>query len=221
MDHLLMQAIEQVHLNMLHENHFLQFFILDIHDLNIINDFIKNDSRDSFTLLFKRYAKKILNLALYYYNDKEEAEEIVQEVFLKIWIKRKSINKPEAFESLLYKTAKNLIFDSLKKQVHIKAYAEYLKWGEFHYQTKNTEDTIFYNELNHFYNELLEKLPPKRKEVFILSRKEGLSNKEIAAKLQIFVRTVEEHVRQSIQYLKKIINKRYDLLILFIMFHLI
>jgi RNA polymerase sigma-70 factor, ECF subfamily len=190
---------------------------MDVKELNTIVDFIQNDSRSAYTVLFKKYANKIYHLALYYYHNKEDAEEVVQEVFLKIWIKRKAIKDPAAFPSLLYTTAKNMIYDSFKKQVHIKAYTEHLNLCDFYKQTQNTEETVIYNELETYYEELLKRIPEKRREVFIMSRKQGLTHQEIADQLNISIRTVEEHVRQSIKYLKKLIEERYQFILISIL----
>jgi RNA polymerase sigma-70 factor (family 1) len=191
--------------------------IMDVIELNTIVDFIQNDSRSAYTVLFKKYANKIYHLALFYYHNKEDAEEVVQEVFLKIWIKRKAIKDPAAFPSLLYTTAKNMIYDSFKKQVHIKAYTEHLKLYSFHKQTQNTEETVIYNELETYYEDLLKRMPEKRREVFILSRKHGLTHQEIADQLNISIRTVEEHIHQSLKYLKKLIEERYQFILISIL----
>ncbi|MFW5760900.1 MAG: RNA polymerase sigma factor [Cyclobacteriaceae bacterium] len=180
--------------------------------------FIRQDDKKSFAELFKRYSKKVFQLALHYFHNEDDAEEIVQEVFIKIWIKRKSIQSPEAFSSFLYTTAKNMIFDSFRKEIKHKAYAEYLSKSSFHKQTENTEETIFYNDLEKIYTQLLEELPLKRKEVFTLSRQQGFSNQEIAEKMNISVKTVEEHIYQSLKFLKEIIKKRYELVILLLAF---
>lgn len=183
-------------------------------EYHIIQKFLSDDDKNAFAEIFKRYSNKVFQLAIYYYHHEEEAEEIVQEVFLKIWIKRKSIQSAEAFSSFLYTTTKNMIFDSFKKEVKHKAYAEYLRKSNLHKQTENTQETIFYNDLEKIYSELLEELPSKRKQVFALSRKEGYSNQEIAEKLNISVKTVEEHIYQSLKFLKKLIKQRYDLLVI-------
>jgi RNA polymerase sigma-70 factor, ECF subfamily len=190
---------------------------MDIKELNTINDFIENDDRSAFALLFQKYSEKIFNLALYYYHNTEDAEEIVQEVFLKIWTKRKTIKNPSGFPSLLYTTAKNMIYDSFKKQIHIKAYADYLRLSDFHNRTQNTEETVLYNELENLYQDLITKMPEKRREVFLMSRKQGLSNHEIADQLHLSIRTVEEHIRQALRYLKKLIEERYQTYIILIL----
>jgi len=186
----------------------------------IIENFIQRDDKGAYAEIFKLYSNKVYRLAVHYFHNEDDAEEIVQEVFLKIWIKRKSIKSPEAFSSFLYTTAKNMIFDSFKKEVRHKAYTEYLSKSNFHQQTENTEETVFYNDLEKIYTELLEELPAKRKEVFTLSRREGYSNQEIAEKMNISIKTVEEHIYQSLKFLKEIIKKRYEMIILLIAFFL-
>jgi RNA polymerase sigma-70 factor (ECF subfamily) len=183
---------------------------------DIIEKFIRHDDKNAYAEIFRLYSKKVYHLAMHYYHNEEDSEEIVQEVFLKIWVKRKSIQSPEAFSSFLYTTSKNLIFDSFKKEVRHKAYADYLSKSKFTQQTDNTEETVFFNDLEKIYTELLEELPAKRKEVFTLSRQEGFSNLEIAQKMNISVKTVEEHIYQSLKFLKQIIKKRYELIILLI-----
>jgi len=183
---------------------------MNLEEKNTISSFIEYDSKPAFTILFQKYSDKIYNLAIHYYNSPGEAEEIVQEVFLKVWIKRKSIKTPEAFWSFLYQTAKNMIFDSFRKQIHIKAYSEYLRLSDFKTQTKNTEETILYRDLNNYYQQLIETMPAKRKEVFLLCNQQGLNHQEIADRMDISIRTVEEHMRQAVNYLRKLIKNRYQ-----------
>jgi len=190
---------------------------MNITEHQIIEKFISHDDKNAYAELFKRYSKKVYHLAMHYFHNDEDAEEIVQEVFLKIWIKRKSIQHPQAFSSFLYTTAKNMIFDSFKKEIKHKAYADYLSTSKIHQQTDNTEETVFFNDLEKIYTELLEELPAKRKEVFTLSRQEGYSNLEIAQKMNISVKTVEEHIYQSLKFLKQIIKNRYELIILLLL----
>ena len=84
-------------------------------DLDDLIGRLKQNDKEAFNLLFYMYAEKLFKFSLTFFNEETEAEEIVQEVFLKIWLKRKTISDPSTFNAYIYTIAKNLIFNNLKK----------------------------------------------------------------------------------------------------------
>lgn len=174
-------------------------------DLDELIGRLKQDDKEAFNLLFYMYAEKIFKFSLTFFNSEVEAEEIVQEVFLKIWLKRDKITDPSTFNAYIYTIAKNLIFNNLKKNVYKKKYESY-QYSHPKAHHNDTENEVIYKETKQCIERALDQLPKKRKQVFLLSRKEGLKNKEIAEKLDISIKTVETHMSLSLKYLRGVLH---------------
>lgn len=183
---------------------------------------LKHGSEEAFQALFNKYASRLYFIAMRYLNDKEESEEIVQEVFYKVWVNHKTIEPELPFIPFLVRIAKNMIFNQSKHKIVQNAYFNHLS-SSFVDRNKQTEEHILFNEVKKIIDQYIESFPPKRKETFILSRQQGLSNNEIAEKLNVSVRTVENHINQALKALK-IYLKAYGymniVLILSIFFYL-
>lgn len=174
-------------------------------DLDELIGRLKHHDKEAFNLLFYMYAEKIFKFSLTFFNAEAEAEEIVQEVFLKIWLKRKTISNPSTFNAYIYTIAKNLIFNNLKKNIYKKKYESYL-YSNHQAHQNDTENEVLYEETKQRIEKALDQLPKKRREVFLLSRQEGFKNKEIAEKLNISIKTVESHMSLSLKYLREVLR---------------
>lgn len=160
-------------------------------------------SKSAFTDIFYAYHKKIYLFCRKYFFNQEDAEEVVQDVFLKLWQRRKNIDPEQNFQSYLYAIAKNSVYDSLKKKV--KQQMQYYDTS-FDEAVNETENLVLFRELQKNFDEALTTLPDKRREIFYMSRKEGLSNKEIAEKMGISLKTVETHISLAIQHFRKLFD---------------
>ncbi len=174
-------------------------------DLGDLIGRLKQHDKEAFNLLFYMHAEKIFKFSLTFFNSEVEAEEIVQEVFLKIWLKRNKITDPSTFNAYIYTIAKNLIFNNLKKNVYKKKYESYY-YSNPQATLNDTENEVIYEETKQRIECALDQLPKKRKQVFLLSRQEGLKNKEIAERLDISIKTVETHMSLSLKYLRNVLQ---------------
>ena len=175
---------------------------------------LSQGNKKAFNEIFQLFHQKIFIFCLKYHFSKEESEEVVQEVFLKLWLNRKSLNPSQNLKSYIYTIAKNIIINSLRKKSYQKAAYEYnINLQDIHCETENS---IITKDLENLFENAIQVLPGKRKEIFILSRKEGLSNKEIAEKLNISIKTVESQMRLSFQFLKEVLKKYANVVIVFI-----
>lgn len=163
---------------------------------------LKKDDHDSFQKLFEYYSNPLYKFALGYLKSKEVAEDLVQEVFIKIWNNRKNIKTNTSFQSYLFTIALNSVrkyFNKLSQQ------------NEFKHQilidfSKNQSDfdkNTDYQYLLDRLDELINQMPEKRREVFIKKKYEEKSLKEIAEELSITTKTVEYHITEAMKYLKK------------------
>ena len=171
---------------------------------NIIHGLRKNDQK-AFDHLFDLYHKKIFYFCLQQGLDTVGAEEVVQEVFVKIWNSRKHIEPKGNIQGYIYMIAKNVILDEFKKRIKRRAAENY----QLHLlqSTNNTQEKVAYNELKEMIAKILVTMPEKRRLVFELSRFKGLSNKEIANEMGIAVKTVEAHLTQAIQNFKEVFKR--------------
>lgn len=155
----------------------------------------------SFSELFDRYGKRLYFFAKGYLKSDEDAEEIVQEVFMKIWRNREVLSTEKSFESYLFTIAKNGILNIIRKSKSEQAYLTYAKI----HPDKNTllDDELNFIELKAAYEKTIENLSPRRKEIYLLSREQHLSNIEIAKKMNISVKTVENQMTSAIAEIKR------------------
>lgn len=167
---------------------------------------LKEGDNQAFEKLFHRYHKKVFYFALRYNNSREDAEGVVQDVFIKIWNERKSLKEDLSFNSYVFTITKNHLFNINRKKLNEKAYREYF----VHHFTRidnRPEEDIIYSDLKKKIDDVIEDLPTQRRKIFIMSRREGMSNKEIAEELGLSVRTVEVHISLALKTIKKISNK--------------
>jgi len=156
------------------------------------------------------YAQKIISLP------DEEARDIVQDVFVKFWNDCKKLDIQFSIRSYLFVSVKNKCFDLLrKKNRNIKVQ----EISNEHDIADESFETYILTELETLFNSSLSKLPERCREVFELSRFQGLKNREIAAKLNLSEKTVENQVTKALHILKKELKDFLLLLALFELLH--
>lgn len=162
---------------------------------------LKEGDKEAFSLLYKHYWERIYAFGRLYLDRKERAEDVVQEVFVKIWESREFLREEENFKGLLFIITRNLIFNQYRKNVNEDFYKmTVLAAMEASY---SLEEEIEAGDLREYIDLLIRDLPPKRREIFDLSRKEHKTYKEIAALLQISEKTVENQIGEALKYLKR------------------
>lgn len=162
---------------------------------------IRKDDKVAFYNLYERYCNRLYGFVLRYVKLKTDSEEIVQEVFIKIWENRDKIDASK-FESFLFTIAHNSIISMFRKRSAEMKYRDYLKSLQKFEDSSDATLNLQINELNNEIQSLLNKLTPRQQEVFHLSRTDGLKHKEIAKKLNISVNTVKKHITNTTTYLK-------------------
>jgi RNA polymerase sigma-70 factor (ECF subfamily) len=171
---------------------------------------LRDGSPEAFEKLFHTYGGKLYNFILKLSSgDVYLAEEMVQNTFIRIWETRTSLNPDKSFLSYLCTIARNKLVNEYEHRTVEYIHREYIL--KFHSTIDNsTEKETDRNLLEEFIDRLIEKLPPARKQVFILSKKEMLSNKEIAERLRISESTVQTQLSKAISFLKEHLAKYYD-----------
>lgn len=165
---------------------------------------LKKDNGKAYEKLFNIYHKKIYYFALGYLKHKEKAECIVQTVFLKLWEIRHQLDEEQSLNNLLYKIAKNNILNHIRHNNYYKEYCVWLKEKEGKQTIDNsTNENINLNDVKCFFKKEIEKMPPKRKSIFLMSREEHFTNDDIAKTLNISKRTVDNQIYRAIKQLKQ------------------
>lgn len=177
----------------------------------------KEGNQQAFEKLFEQYHKKLYAFLFRLLNAKEDAEEIVQETFIKIWEKREDFIEGYPFQSFLFKIAKNAFLNLNRKKVNRKVFEDHLDFLN-EISSGNTDDYIIFKETTEIINTVIGGLPPKRKKIFLLRRIEGFSRQEIANKLEISVITVDSQLLKANRYLKEEL-KKYSLLMIILFFN--
>lgn len=159
---------------------------------------IKLGDKKAFDLLFLNYYKSLCGFANAFFYDNDDAEEAVQKMFVRLWENRKKLIIPENPKAFLFKSVYNESMKILRhKTTHSKHITAYFK--NLHSTTEETTDYSYF--LPHLHN-AVEKLPEKCRQIFVLNKMEGLTQKEIAEYLEISVKTVENQIAIAVSKLR-------------------
>lgn len=162
---------------------------------------IKAGEKEAFRYLFTTYGSRIYAFGLSYLKNKSDAEELLQEVFLKLWEIRNDLDSAKSVKSLLFKICINLIYDQVRRKNVQQAYLNYS--GINHViSSENTWDEVIYEDTNRNLQKLIASIPEQRQRIFRMSKEQGLSNEEIARQLNLSQRTVENQLYRAINFLK-------------------
>ena len=156
----------------------------------------------AFEIIFHRYKNRVKGFVHKLLPPNISSDVILQEVFIKIWINRKNIDPAKNFSSFVFTISKNLVLDQLKSTVNKK-----LIYAERHILEEiiagNEPQKTSEEDMEIMLQNCINKLPTRRRQIFNLSRFEGLTYKQIAAKLNISENTVDTQIRKSLQFLRQ------------------
>lgn len=169
---------------------------------------------DAFDQIFQRYGDKLFGFAFKYLKSKEDAEELVQDVFLKIWENRKKLKQESSLKSYLFTiTYHNICRIFRRKQIFLR-FMEESKVNANYFV--DTEEQIEYKSVIEQVDKLIDKLPEKQKVIFIKSYKEGKSSKVIAKELNLAPGTIDNNISAALKFLRNQISDENLALLLFI-----
>ncbi len=164
--------------------------------------------------MFNKYNKRVYYFAFSYLKNKEEAEDVVQEVFMNLWRFREQINEFYIFNKYLFKITYNEICKKFRKQASDKKQMEEVL-RNFIFEDNSTNLDLEYNNLLETANSLIEKLPSRQKKIFLLSINDQLTSEQIAQQLNISKKTVENYLAMAKTTLRKSLSEGGILSILF------
>ncbi|MBL7967072.1 MAG: RNA polymerase sigma-70 factor [Prolixibacteraceae bacterium] len=163
---------------------------------------LRGGSQDAFEQLFDSYSQKLYRFSYSYLKAEAEAEEIVQDVFLKLWENRDKLRNETSFQSYLFTIAFNAIRKHFNKKTRDERFRANLLelLSEENPSLENHSD---FETLVARLDQLIEAMPSRRKEIFLKRKKEGKSISEIALDMDISPKTVENQITEAMNYLKK------------------
>ena len=166
----------------------------------------------AFNTLFKEYSNRLFRFAYGYLKSEAEAEELVQEVFARIWENRKALNDELSFKAYVF----TISFNIIKKNFRTKAYLEkYFRSKIYNEEDMETSQKISYDSLLQYIKELATKLPERRREIFMRSRFEGQKIQEIAEAMKISHKTVENQLTEALKFIRDNLKKEEIAILLF------
>ena len=171
---------------------------------------LKNGSFQAFERLYNMYSGKLYNFIMRISSGNQYmAEEVVQSAFIRVWEVRERVEPESSFISFLCTIAKNLLMNMYQRQTVEYVYNEYLKNTGVD-RDSQTEESIDLRFLNEYIDSLAEELPAQRKKIFILSKRQNYTNKEIAEMMGISESTVATQLSLAVKFMREQLMKHYE-----------
>jgi len=170
---------------------------------------------DAFDQVYQRYAGKLYAFSLKYLKSKEEAEELVQSVFLKVWEHKKNLKKDTSFKSYLFTIAYNEICNLFRRRKYQQNFITKIETESWE-SCGETEDQIEFQFVLEQVDQIIARLPEKQKTIFLKSRQEGKSTKEIADEFGLSPGTIDNYISESLKFIRTNLKDKHFSTLLFI-----
>jgi len=175
----------------------------------LINSLRKGEEK-AYMLIVNTYHRKLHAYAFSLIDNKAQAQDIVQNVFLKTWQFRKKLNAKYPIQSFLYKSVYNEFINTYKKDKSTMILQK--KYYDFLYEEAEKIDEKGLEKITEVVTKEIDKLPPKCKQIFSLSKKEGLTNIEISNYLNVSIKTVEAQITKAFSKLRESLSDKMEAL---------
>lgn len=183
-------------------------------DTELVERLQKGDV-EAFDLIYEKYSMNLYSFGLKYLRSKEESEELVQSVFLKLWENYKSLNKDLSFKSYLFTIAYNDICKLFRKRNYRQKFIDETLHENYH-SSSGMEESIDYKSVMDLVQQIINKLPVRQKSIFLKSRQEGKSTKEIAEEIGLSPGTVDNYISEALKFIRCQLRKENVSILLFL-----
>jgi RNA polymerase sigma-70 factor (family 1) len=191
--------------------------MMTITDNEAVFEALRSGDATAYATLFSAYYQRLCRYAMRFVRDDAATEDLVQDCFLRLYERREALT-PMSLSSLLFTMVRNRCLNYLKHKVLVEGYqAEALKQQSGSEQlyaldmTGNADASVIYDDLKRQLDAIIAGLPPRTREVFAMSRNEGMKNKEIAAALGISEKVVEKHITKALAVMRAGLKGKTDL----------
>ena len=167
---------------------------------------ISRGDEAAFSEIFYYYVPRLYSFIQKMTRSAEAAEELVQEVFLSLWLNREKLEEIESCSSYIFTIAANKTFNYLKSKTIHKKYLDAMVINNSGCDN-NTMETIDFHESQYLVNKLVNQLPSQKKVIYKLTRDKGMSHDEVAVQLGISKNTVKNHLVETLRFLKETLQK--------------
>ena len=166
---------------------------------------LKRGSKEAFDRIYKLYAGRLLAYCVHYTKSREDAEEIVQDVFVALWNSRETIRQEETLHSLLFTISKHRVINAYRSTLNSPVYEDYV---DYQNELSGEDcDRVEYEQYVKIVKDAIRRLPSTQQRVITLSRFSQLSNKEIAERLSLSEQTVKNQLSVGLKTLRELLAK--------------
>jgi RNA polymerase sigma-70 factor (family 1) len=192
---------------------------MNLHGLENLLVRISEGDEHAFACLFNKYKNKIYSITLRLTESTDLAEDVVQDIFLKLWLRREKIAEIADFENYLFIMIRNEVYSAFRSSVRKNQLSEVLAYST-PISDNHTLSSVIENEYAQVLKEAVNRLPLQQRQVYLLSREEDMKRDEIAKVLQISSETVKTHLSRALRYIRAYSMSRLDIQISWLCFFL-
>lgn len=183
-------------------------------DKDLVEKLQKGDL-EAFCLIYKKYSGKLYSFGLKHLQSQPDAEGLVQSVFMKLWETHKNLKKELSFNSFLFTIAYNEICNRYRERSARQKYIDQTLYMNSMPSTA-VEDKIINRSSIEYVEQIINKLPDRQKVIFVKSKLEGRSNKEIAKELGLEPGTIDNYLSKSLKFIRKYIHSESLRIVLYL-----
>ncbi len=178
----------------------------------IIIEKVKNGNKDAYAHLVHRYQQKVFQTCIGFLHDKDDADDLTQEIFIKVYHNLNAFRKDAKFSTWLYRISINMAMNALRKKKIRKTFLSELSYksGQQLKSNEFADDLIKQGEKKLFASRALDQLSPKQRKVFVLSYYREMSNQEVSEILNISLKAVESLLYRGRQRLQTLLKNRKE-----------
>ncbi|GAA6254432.1 RNA polymerase sigma-70 factor [Bacteroides sp. f07] len=164
---------------------------------------VKNGNNIAFAALYDYYWQRVYNFTKLYVTSSDSISEIVQDVFVKFWESRHLLDSNKKLEGFLFIITRNIIFNKARSRIREDMFKMTILRSIENEEPYNQEDCMVAEDLKEYIDRLIAVLPKRQREIFLMSREENMTYREIALRCGIGEKAVERHIHLTLKFLKK------------------